>query len=201
LQVGLLSSLSGALVPAAVCSLDWEGVEVGLTEGSLALLAERLRRTELDVAFCYSTGEPEVLAGLQIETIERRPVMVALPVDDALAEAYELAWADLATRPWIMPSASRQYREDMIERFQSRGFTARVVAEATTLAGQLALVAAGIGLSFTSPWAGVPAGVTTRPTAAPVEEIELLAVRPTGADPVVAGALIDAVRHAAQAVR
>ena len=201
LQVGLLSSMAGALVPAAISLLEWEGVEVGLTEGSLALLAERLRRAELDVAFCYGTGEPNVLAGLQIETLDRRPVVVAMPADDVLAAGSELAWAELAARPWIMPSASRQYRDDMIDRFQSRGLAIRVVAEATTLVGQLALVAAGIGLTLTSPWAIVPAGVTTRPVAAPTEEIELLAVCPTGAGSVVGKALVDAVRDQARAAR
>ncbi len=176
LRVGVLSSLANALVPAAVSTLDLGGVQVELVEGALALLAERLRHGELDVGFCYSTRAPEVLRGLRAQTLDRRPVTVALPADDPIGRDEVVQWADLAQRPWIMPSASRQYREDMLERFASRGLQVHTVAEATTLTGQLALVAARIGLTFTSPWASIPSGVIARPVAGGGDDLELLAV-------------------------
>lgn len=201
LRVGMLSSLAGALVPAAISSLDWAGTQVGLTEGSLAMLLERLRAGELDVVFCYDTGEPGVLEGLQIEVLDQRSIVVALPSVSYLADLAGLpeglGWDQLSTQAWIMPSASSQYRDDMMQRFASRGLSVHVVAEATTLAGQLALVAAGIGATFTSPWAFVPDGVITAPVAGSVEELQLLAVRRVDADAITAQ-LIDAVReHAA----
>lgn len=138
LRVGMLSSLSSALLPAAISGLDWAGTDVRLTEGSLAMLSEALRRTEMDVIFCYDTGEPDVLSGLQVQVLQQRPIVVALPVDSPLAEHMPpggLDWAQLATQPWVMPSGSRQYRDDMTARFASRGLSVQIVAEATTLAG------------------------------------------------------------------
>jgi LysR family cyn operon transcriptional activator len=183
LRVGMLSSLAGALVPAAISALDLAGTQVGLTEGSLAMLVERLRSGELDVVFCYDTSELGVLDGLRIEVLDQRRIVVALPSVFYPAGLPEgLGWAQIADQPWIMPSASRQYRDDMMQRFASRALRVHVVAEATTLAGQLALVAAGIGATFTSPWAPVPAGVVTASIAASSEQLQLLAVRPpTGA--------------------
>jgi len=201
LRVGLLSSLAGALVSEAVSGLDLEGVEVGLAEGSLAMMTEQLRRAELDVVFCYDTGDPGVLAGLQVEVLDRRPVVVALQGGDALAGCAELSWTDLAARPWIVPSASRHYRDDMVQRFESRGLSMRIVAEATTLAGQLALVAAGIGLTFTSPWAGTPSGIAIRPVGAPREELSLLAVRASDEVASTTQGLVVAVRKQARALR
>lgn len=179
LRVGMLSSLSGALLPAAISGLDWAGTDVRLTEGSLAVLTEALRGAELDVVFCYDTGDLGTLAGLQVQVLQQRPIVVALPAGSPLADlrAGGLDWAQIATQPWIMPSASRQYRDDMMARFVSRGLSVQVVAEATTLAGQLALVAAGIGATFTSPWATVPRGVVTTSILGSTELLQLLAVR------------------------
>lgn len=181
LRVGVLSSLANGLVPTAVSSLALGSAPVELVEGALSRLTDQVRRGELDVAFCYSTGAPDVFQGLKCQTLDRRPITVALPDDDPLSAKPELQWAELAKRPWVMPSASRQYREDMLERFASRGLTVHTVAEATTLTGQLALVAAGIGLTFTSPWASVPDGVIARPTAGPGPELELLAIQNSAA--------------------
>ncbi len=194
LQVGLLSSLAGTLMPAAIASLDWNGIEVALTEGPLALLTDRLRNDELDLAFCYATGDAGVLSGLECKVLDRRAVLVALAADDPAAQRDALPWSALAARPWIMPSGSRHYRDDMLERFAARGQAVEVVAEATTLAGQLALVAAGVGLTFTSPWAAPPDGVVVRRTAEPAEEIVLLAVHPAGTESALVTRLIDAVR-------
>ena len=141
-----------------------------------------------------------MLAGLQVEVLDRRTVAVALPAGDPLAGCLELSWVDLAARPWIVPSASRQYRDDMVGRFSSRGLSMKVVAEATTLAGQLALVAAGIGLTFTSPWAGAPSVLVIRPVAAPRAEISLLAVRASNEMAGITQGLVDAVREQARAL-
>ncbi|WP_170185756.1 LysR family transcriptional regulator [Lapillicoccus jejuensis] len=180
LRVGLLSSLTDRLAPLLVASWKADVAGVELAEGSLSLLAQRLHGGELDVVFCYSPADPTSLDGLQVDVLDTRPVLVALRDDDELAAHAQLPWAALAARTWVMPSASRQYREDMIDRFRVRGLAVSVVAEATTLSGQLALVEAGIGLTFASPWSRVGPGLTTRPTDAPADELVLVAVRRPG---------------------
>lgn len=182
LRVGLLSSLSDVLVPLIIASWGDDGAGIELTEGSLPYLTQQLRRGELDVAFCYRTGDAESLADLRIDDLDSRPVVVALREHDVLAASRELPWASLAERSWVMPSASRQYRDDMVRRFASRGLQVQIVAEATTLAGQLALVQSGIGLTFTSPWVRVSPELVTRPTAEPVERLHLVAARRTGTE-------------------
>ncbi|MGN6606111.1 MAG: LysR family transcriptional regulator [Jatrophihabitans sp.] len=197
LRVGALSSLASSLVPSAVPDVSTLASRVSINEGSLSQLLQRLLAGDLDVVFCYATADARVLDGGAVQRLDERPTQVAMPATDPLAGCDEIAWAEAAARPWVMPSASRHYYEDMLERFTRRGLEARVVAEATTLSGQLALVAAGIGWTFTSPWTPVPAGVQCG-TLADGDRIELLAVTRTLGLGVHGRALIDAV--AARAV-
>ena len=160
LRVGVLSSMATFLVPAAVPAADLGGLEVSLAEAALSTLVQRLKDDELDVVFCYSTDDESLFASVTRQELDDRPTRVALPASDPLAGARLVSWLDAAARRWVMPSASGQYYDDMLARFARRGHAIQVVAEATTLAGQLGLVAAGIGWTFTSPWATVPPGVT-----------------------------------------
>lgn len=205
IRVGLLSSLTSAVVVEPVTALDLSRTQVGLTEGSLSVLLERLRAGALDVVLCYSTGEPEVFSGLQTDLLDQRRIVVALPLD-AYPRGYPdgISWDQMAEQPWIMPSASRQYRDDIVQRFTSRGLKVSVVAEATTMAGQLALVAAGIGATFVSPWAQVIEGVVMPPIRGDSDVIELLAVRRSGdstTESHLINELIEAVRVKAHRLR
>ncbi|MGN6250289.1 MAG: LysR family transcriptional regulator [Marmoricola sp.] len=201
LRVGALSSLASFLVPSAVPDVPELGSSVSITEGPLARLLQQLRGGDLDVVFCYSTADPSALDGCVVQRLDERSTQVAMPASDPLAGQDQIAWAEAATRGWIMPSASRHYAEDMLERFTRRALDVHVVAEATTLSGQLALVAAGVGWTFTSPWAPVPAGVH-RCALAGADRLELLAVTRAAAPVGAAGrALVDAVAKRATGAR
>lgn len=175
LRVGALSSLATSLVPSSVPDVPALRSRVNITEGSLSMLVQRLRGGDLDVVFCYSTADSGSLDGCVVQRLDERATQVAVPASDPLAGRRTMPWVEAASRPWIMPSASRQYYEDMLERFTARGLEVRVVAEATTLSGQLALVAAGIGWTFTSPWTPVPSGVALAELV-DADRIDLLAV-------------------------
>lgn len=158
LRVGTLSSLAMHLLPRAAAEAT-HSYETDLRESGLATLVQGVHDGILDVGFCYSTGGRGVFDGLRVEVLDRRPVTVALPLDAAPSGPDPLPWSALDGRAWILPSASRQYRDDMLARFERHAIRVTVVAEATTLASQLALVGAGIGGTFTSPWVPVPDGV------------------------------------------
>lgn len=196
LRVGLLSSLASYVVPVAAASSRVRalGVETTLRESSLGVLVQGLLAGDLDVGFCYGTAETGALDGLRATVLDRRPVTVALPRRLAPDEESPWRWSALDDLAWIMPSASRQYREDMAARFERRGVRVHVVAEATTLSGQLALVTAGVGGTFTSPWVPVPPGVCAG-TMEDGEQLELLAVHRGEVPRADAAALVSAVRE------
>ena len=199
LRVGVLSSLATFLVPGAITSADLGDLEVNLSEGSLSALVAGLGEKQLDVVFCYGTGDEAVFGSAVRQELDIRPTRVAMPARDPLAGVAQVRWVDAAKRSWVMPSASRQYYDDMVARFTRRGYTVHVVAEATTLAGQLGLVAAGIGWTFTSPWAQVPPGVVTSQLE-DADQLSLLALT-RDSDPLPAVAsLIAAVRAHASSV-
>lgn len=133
--------------------------EVDLRESGLSALALGVREGLLDLGFCYGTEVPEVLDGLMVHVLARGPVTVAVPETMALTQRGPVSWSVLDGCNWIMPSASPQYREDMLARFERHDVKVKVVAEATTLTSQLALVSAGIGATFTSPWIPATAGI------------------------------------------
>lgn len=199
LRVGALSSLAVHLLPRAAVKMRSLGSNVDLRESGLTTLTHGVRDGLLDVGFCYSTRAPDALHGLVVEVLDRRPVSVALPEQSMRVAQGLLSWSKLDGRDWIMPSASRQYRDDMLGRFERRGVRVRVVAEATSLSSQLALVAAGIGATFTSPWVPAVAGVHVAEID-DEETLDLLAVhigdlRPDARD------LIDAVSRLAASVQ
>lgn len=163
LRIGALSSLASYLIPrAAAASVD---LRIDLVEGSLTSLIQALVAKQLDVVFCYHSTSDDVIRGANVRAVEvdTRPVLFAMPANDPEAGRNAVPWEVAAQKAWILPSASRQYAADMRERFAKRHLDIQVVAEATTLSGQHALVAAGIGWTFTSPWVRHPETLAVRP--------------------------------------
>lgn len=200
LRIGALSSLASYLIPRSV-ALGSGDTRIDLVEGSLTSLTQSLVAGELDVVFCYRPGDEGVLAGANVRMVEidEQPVLFAMPADDPAASLSEVPWAAAAAKPWIVPSASRQYAADMRERFTRRQLDVQVVAEATTLSGQHALVAAGIGWTFTSPWAQHPDAVTVRPPQHP-DRLTLVALLRQNVEPDAVVALLGNVRSEARAM-
>lgn len=174
LRVGTLSSLAMHLLPRAAAQIR-QSSDTDLRESGLPALIQGVRDRLLDVGFCYSTRDMGTFDGLRVRVLDRQPVTVALPDGVGGGDAGPISWSSLEGCRWIMPSASRQYREDMLGRFERHRVDVTVVAEATTLASQLALVSAGIGGTFTSPWVLVPDGVKAM-TMQGDEHLDLLAI-------------------------
>lgn len=191
LRIGAISSLASYLVPQAAATAPDE-VKIEVAEGPLPSLLQRLIAREVDVVFCYDAADREPFHALKSVVLGVHPVQFALPAESEHAALPTIPWAVAAEQPWIMPSATRQYWADMLERFARRGPTPRVVAEATTFSGQEALVAAGIGWTFTSPWVLHQAGVVVRPPVDP-DTLTLLAITNPGEDRAEIAALTRAV--------
>ncbi|MGN6687567.1 MAG: LysR family transcriptional regulator [Actinomycetales bacterium] len=175
-RIGALSSLASYLIPRAAAAASISD-RIDLVEGSLPSLVRALRAGELDVVFCYEPDDEHVVRGGDLRAIEVdiQPVRFAMPADDPEAHREEVPWEVAAQKPWILPSASPQYGSDMRQRFARRQLDLHVVAEATSLSGQHALVAAGIGWTFTSPWVQHPANIVVRTPEQP-EQLVLVAL-------------------------
>jgi DNA-binding transcriptional LysR family regulator len=94
-------------------------------------------------------------AGLATETVMRRPIMIALPVDHPLAKRDRVPLEALAGEPQIMFARSNgpRFFDAVLAACREAGFSMNIAHEVDNLYTACALVAAGLGVCL------VPAGV------------------------------------------
>lgn len=114
---------------------------------------------------------------LRIEPLVAEPLMLAVPADHPLAQREEVEPAALARERFVSwPRHLGADFADIVTAFcREHGFTPDVVSEANDIDSQLALVAAGFGVSMQPAfYAGArPAGVVFRRLAGPPPEVAL----------------------------
>lgn len=154
----------------------------GLLEGSLDLGV--LRPPANDVP------------GLELHTIEREPLVLAVAGDHPLATASSVAMTDLRTEPWILfADSGSTLNEAVVRSCQTAGFAPRAEHLVAGISVQLPLVAADLGVAL------VPASTQAAPlTGVVFREVEgagsvelALACRSDETSPVVL-AVLDALR-------
>jgi DNA-binding transcriptional LysR family regulator len=94
-------------------------------------------------------------AGLATETVMRRPIIVALPLDHPLAKLERVPLQALAGEPQIMFARSNgpRFFDAVLAACREAGFSMNIAHEVDNLYTACALVAAGLGVCL------VPAGV------------------------------------------
>jgi len=138
-------------------------VSVGLTEGGTSRLLDDLQQGRIDVAICRTPRElpPTLISHIEIE----EPVLLAVPEDHAIADETEVHFKRLSGEPVIQ--IARRTDAENNDYYSAlaldSGFTLRVTQEADHLHIALALVAAGLGVTFVPNFARglVPQGVAT----------------------------------------
>ena len=153
LKIGGVDSATAGLLPAVVRSFrhDYPHVEVKVFEMLSAMAILGLSNRSLDVAF---TRVPPPDDHLRARFVFREPVVVALPADHAQAANPAIALADIAAEPLVIPARShRPILFDVIQGyFADRGFTPTILQEANERHITIAMVAAGLGISFVPAW-------------------------------------------------
>ncbi|SHN45941.1 LysR family transcriptional regulator [Cryptosporangium aurantiacum] len=146
-DLAFLASAANTLLPPVVRALRgrFPNLEVTTDAVSIAELVTGLRSGRYDVGF----GRPPCVDDLATRTIATEPACAVLPSDHPLASRATLRLADLADEPWVLtPRDSwlpwhQKYDAD----YAAAGYRPRVVQEATSVQGLLALVAAGVGVT------------------------------------------------------
>ncbi len=153
------------------------GVEVILTEMPTGEQVQALREHRIHLGFVRPPIHGE---GLALETIQREPLVVALPRGHALARRRTLNLRALAREPFVLsPRTPRPSWIDYIVGLANRaGFDPRIVQETAEIQTALSLVSAGVGISVVpGAMEKVPRrGVVYRRLSRPQLSTELLAV-------------------------
>jgi DNA-binding transcriptional LysR family regulator len=156
LSIGFTSSAAAhAFIPEALRSVrkQYPGIGLELSEDNAAALTEAVADNRLHCALLrVPVSQPE---GMVFETLLREPVVVALPLDHALAQrragsAKILTLEDLRNESFILvrrPGAPGLYA-NFVALCEEQGFRPRVVAEVQRMMTNLNLVAAGAGISI-----------------------------------------------------
>jgi DNA-binding transcriptional LysR family regulator len=128
-----------------------------------------VRTAELDLALVFARADaPARPHDLEIVDLTDEPMLALLPRSHALAGAEQVTLGDLRDESWIVgapdPSSSV-----IAAACHAAGFEPRVTFETDDPLATQSLVAAGLGVSLTTPWlaAALRADVVLRPLAAP----------------------------------
>ena len=154
LAVGFSSSAAAhALTPRVLraCRRDYPDIELRIAENNAAELTEAVASGNLDCAFLrVPVSHP---AGVTFEALMSEPVVLALPIDHALAEAYGadavVPLQALQGQPMILVrrhGAPGLYG-NLLALLERRGIAVRVQAEVDRMMTNINLVAAGAGIS------------------------------------------------------
>jgi DNA-binding transcriptional LysR family regulator len=118
-----------------------------LSEMSADELAGALRREEIDAGISFGLPENEAIAQ---EPAWSYPLMAMLPLGHELASLERIALADLLAFPFISCKADRQpgLLQQMRAIVQRYGPAPTIVGEASSLAGYITRIAAGMGVGL-----------------------------------------------------
>jgi DNA-binding transcriptional LysR family regulator len=143
-----------------------------------------LRTAEIDLAFVFARPElTQRLAGLEVVEIGEEPMLVLLPQTHRLALESRVSLSDLAGEPWIV-GAPDPTSSIIVNACLTAGFEPNVVFETDDPLATQSLIAAGLGVSLSSPWASAALreDLVLKPLAPPVptRRVRALAAEPLG---------------------
>lgn len=162
LRVGVLGGLGGGVLQDLLRRLVMAqpGLGLDLVEGDAGALGLALAHGRLDVGFLLGSAH-----GLRSAPAWRERIMVAVPVDDALAASASVTWSDLVDRPLLIADPIAELADALALRRLGRkavGLMGRTAAPV----GVARLVALGQGLGLVNEGdAGRVTGVAFRPLA------------------------------------
>jgi DNA-binding transcriptional LysR family regulator len=178
LAVGFMFAAAYSVVPILTRSYtsEFPDVEIGLSESIPALLVEDLRSNRTDVAIMYPPDDSD---GLEVRTVYREPLVVALPEDHALASRKTIRAEDLRNENFLIsPRVASPYIYDsIVGRCQRSGFTPKIRLETNFQQTIVNLVGQrlGVALVHRSIRTARPEHVVFRPLKdAPIVEVALV---------------------------
>ncbi|MDQ2646859.1 MAG: LysR substrate-binding domain-containing protein [Myxococcota bacterium] len=125
---------------------EFPDVELTVRELSITEQLDAIKNGQLDVGFVRA---PIADPSLSAECVRREPLVIALPIDHALARQSRLELARLAEEPFVFFPRPRApwFFDLLIGLCQKAGYNPRILQEVPQ-ADVLSLVAAGFGISI-----------------------------------------------------
>jgi molybdate transport repressor ModE-like protein len=152
LRLASFQSAGATLVPRAVAAFHERhpDVELSMIEAEPHDCGGRLASGEIDLALVYDDAAiPGMLpANLELTHLIDDRYDAILPKDHRLAGRRALELADLAAEPWIASTLTDGCRQISERACSEAGFEMRVAFETDETLAQLALVAAGVGVTL-----------------------------------------------------
>src|SRR3954451_1087236 len=150
-------------LPRALASFHAEhpGIRIGLRQGSTGEVVELVRRGAADLAVIgtLATDAP----GLESVVVSDEPLRVACALDDALAGAAGVTFADLRGRSLILAEPGSPLRAAVANACADAGFSPVPLFEVSDPWTVRFLTSAGLGLSVVpSSWVDLPGPPITR---------------------------------------
>jgi DNA-binding transcriptional LysR family regulator len=149
LKVGFSASTALGLLPEIVRShhLRWPEVKIEIIEFVAADAESELKAGRFELAILRG---PVHAPGMQVETVVRERLLVAMSADHGLAACPRLDLARAAEEPFVMfpRHSSPALFDTIVARCMEAGFSPKIVQEAATWAAVSSLVAAGIGITI-----------------------------------------------------
>jgi len=155
LRIGVLQSFSNRRVSDLLGSFRRINphVAIEVADGSYEQLVELLAEQQLDAVL---TILDDNAAKYPSRVLFKEPYVLAVPLDHRFAQRECVTLADLHDEPFIVRSGRDKF-QDASNALISRGIKMRVVYRTSQLDRTLALVSAGVGLSFIPARLGTPA--------------------------------------------
>ncbi|MES2179150.1 MAG: LysR substrate-binding domain-containing protein [Gemmatimonadota bacterium] len=166
LRIGYVDSALWGVLPSVLAAYRerFPDVKLHLLERLPTQQINALEAGDLDLGIAPSHAAPE---SFRTELLSEEGVAIALPASHRLASQKRVAVADLAEDSWVLvpPRIPSRLRDLAISACAAAGFAPRIAQEARQLDALVALVSAGLGVTFVPSTAEhVPrAGVVFRP--------------------------------------
>lgn len=148
LRIGFVGSATYGALPSAVSTFRRAAPEVtlSLTEMSTHAQIDALHADELDVGFI----RPPVTSELELATVRREPLVVAMPSTHRLCRARQLTLDRLVDEPFVLfpRQVGPGYVDLVLSACLRAGFSPRVEHEVDNIQTIIGLVAAGLGVAL-----------------------------------------------------
>jgi DNA-binding transcriptional LysR family regulator len=145
--IGMIQWLGPVDLPSGLAAFHrkYPGIQISVWNATVAVLRERLRDGELDLAYLGS-DEP-VADDLVGRTVFGERLVLIMPTDHPLAGRARVRWAELAGEPFVELTEGSGVTT-ILGRVTGRlGLRRRIVGRVTQVEVQLALVRNGIGVA------------------------------------------------------
>jgi DNA-binding transcriptional LysR family regulator len=203
MRLASFATAGATIMPLAIATFRdrHPSVELSLVEAEPETSIPALRTGELELALTF---QPNALAddeGIEHEHLLDDPMYAALPAAHRLAGRARIRLEDLASEPWIQPTASCPCSRLVTDACGARGFQPHVAFESDDYLAVQGLVAAGVGVSLIPDLAlsSVREDIVIRPLSPrPVVRRVMVATQPGALRSAATVAMVDILREVAE---